>query len=268
MSSDANAAPGHHVVSRPWGAVVIRTDTGGPEVVYHASNRWVASYAARTQYPQRLLLRTWEEGLVVLTPLVASFLLAATLDLPVFFAVVSALIASTAAVFAMRGLASRACTARYLDRGKAIRGLVTSGNEDLIDAAIGQVVAFDTDPKNAGRLVAELNDAWRAAMQSSASGRSEIIAALRRTAEDFPTTDDAVEQVRRELAGVRRSLSALEKAQRALDASTSTADLADPPEPPESLDLLRAASQTLIEDAQVVLEVAEEQRARRGPSQP
>lgn len=144
--------PARHGVRRPWGAVVVRSDTGEPEAVYRASNPWVASYAARSQFPRNFGLRTWEEGLLAVLPAVLSVVMAGMGWLPpgVFLPV---LFASIAAVFGMRALAGRA--------------------------------------------------------------------------------------------------------------STSTADLADPPEPPKSLGLLRAASEAITEDARVVLEVAEEQSARK-----
>ncbi len=265
MSVPANLPPPpRHVVRRRWGAVVVRDDTGGPEFVYHSGGRWPASYTARNEFSGKPGPRTWEEVALGIGLPIAAVVAVNTLLLP-FWLIVPIVVATTLGVLGMRVLARRATTARRLDRGKAIRQLVLTGNDDLIEAAIGTVIAMDSDPRDAARLIAELDDAWQAAERSSATEKAGIIAALRQTAADFPTTDDGVAQVRKELAVLRRSLAALDRAQQALDATTSTADMVDPPQPPASLGLLRAASQGITEDAQVVLEVAEEQSAlKRG----
>lgn len=247
---------------RTWGSVVVRSDTNGAEIVYHGPNSWLTNYAARTQNAGRPGLRTWEEALLAVGLPIGSIFLASAAMLPPIFLVLSVLV-GVGAIAGLRYAAKGSTTARFLPRGKAIRALVTSGNNDLIKAAIQPVIGLDSDPRGAANLVAEINEAWEMAEASSATEKQGILAALRETAKNFPTTDDGVSQVRQEVAALRQSLKALDSAQRALDATTSTADLEDPPAPPKSLGLLRAASQTINEDAQVVLEVAEEQRARR-----
>lgn len=187
------------------------------------------------------------------------------LNLPAASLMIPAIAASFGVVYAMRALAGRASTARILASGKAVTKLVVSGNDYLITAAIDPVVRLDSDPKGAAQLVNELRDAWKTAEASSANEKVAVIAALRETAANFPTTDGGVDQVRRDLAGIRRSLATLDAAQRELDATTSTADLADPPEPPPSLGLLRASSESISEDVEVVREVTNEQRSRRTP---
>lgn len=257
--------PSHTVVSKGWGAVVVRNDTGLVEAVYRAPNPRIASYAARSQYHGGIGLRTWEEYTVGLGLPFAALMLAVVLNLPAASLMIPAIAASFGIVFAMRALAGRASTARILASGKAVTKLVVSGNDDLISAAIDPVIGLDSDPKGAAQLVNELRDVWKAAEASSANEKIGVIAALRETAANFPTTDARVDQVRRELAGLRRSLATLDAAQRELDATTSTADLADPPKPPPSLGLLRAASESISEDIEVVREVTNEQRGRRTP---
>lgn len=63
-----------------------------------------------------------------------------------------------------------------------------------------------------------------------------------------------------------RSLTALDAARRELEAATSTADLADPPTPHASLGLLRAAAESVTEDAQIVRDVSREATTRRDPA--
>ncbi|NHB84442.1 hypothetical protein G7085_07030 [Tessaracoccus sp. HDW20] len=237
----------------------MRSDGLAAEAVYRARHPWIASYAARTQNSNRGWLRTWEEAVVGIGIPVAAVFAAGSLQMPAVLMLPSVIV-SVVLVVLMRILAGRAVTGRILIPGKAIASLATSGNDDLIDAAIDPVIRFDSDPAGAAALVDELRDAWAAAEASTANEKASIIAALRATAANFPTTDEAVRQVRGELAVMRRSLEALDTAQRALDATTSTAAMADPPAPPASLGLLRAAAESIAEDARLVSEVADETR--------
>lgn len=245
--------------------MLLEEDAKTVKAVYRAKHSWVAGYTARAQHGMRFGIATWEEaGLVVGGP-VLGFLLAPVLQQPALFALLFGLMVGIGAMAALRLLAGRATTTRFLPPGKAITRLIACGNDELIEAAIDPVLALETDPKGAPQLVNELRSAWAKAKTSRANEKTAIITALRETAENFPTTNAGVEQVRRELADVSRSLESLTKAQRELDAITSTAHLADPPEPPASLGLLRAVSESIDEDARVVREVAGEQRARQLP---
>lgn len=179
----------HTIVRRGWGSVIVRNDTGVAEAVYRARLPWVASYAARNQYRGGFGPRTWEEYLVGVGLTVASLFLAPLLSI---YTALIVLIASVTGVAAARSIAGRASTARVLQAGKAITKLVVSGNDDLIEAAIDPVLAFDADPKGAAGLVNELRDAWRAAEASTANEKDSILAALRTTAENFPDTDAGV----------------------------------------------------------------------------
>ena len=246
----------------------MRDDTGLVDAVYRAKHSWVASYAARTQFLPGVGPRVWEETAVAIGLPATALILSNLLGYVAFYPMLISVLASVVAVMSMRRLAEHASTARRLTTGKAITKLVVSGNDELIEAAIDPLIGLDSDPAGAAHLVNELRDAWREAEASNANEKSRIIAALRETAEHFPVTDADVAQVRRELAEMRRSLESLTRAQRELDAVTSTANLADPPTPPASLGLLRAASESIAEDARVVAEVAGEQRARESLRSP
>ena len=174
--------PSHTVVSRGWGAVVVRNDTGLVEAVYRAPNPRIASYAARSQYHGGIGLRTWEEYTVGLGLPFAALMLAVVLNLPAASLMIPAIAASFGIVLAMRALAGRASTARILASGKAVTKLVVSGNDDLISAAIDPVVGLDSDPKGAAQLVNELRDVWKAAEASSATEKIGVIHPGRRPA--------------------------------------------------------------------------------------
>lgn len=262
--NDDRSLPGppYRASSRSWGAMIRSDADARPVAAYHAAHARIAYYAARVQYPRAYGLRTWEETAVALglplTTLAATSALAPT-DL-IFPFVFLACLVGAGLVHVARWLAARATTARLLPRGKAISRLVASANDELIDAAIGGVIAFDTDPVGAEQLVGEIDAAWSEAQRCMPGEQSMIISALRETAADFPTTSRQVEQVRSELGEVRRQLASLAAARRELEAATSTSALADPPEPAPSVGRLRAAATSLAEDVTVVREVAQEQR--------
>lgn len=231
--------------------------------MYVSKHVSVAAYAARVEFGPNGALRTWQEYAVALGVPIGSLTLLNMFGSEVGFPfLLPIMILTVLGVFGARWVAPKLSTARYLYRGRAITAPVRTDNPDLIAAAIGTVIEFDVDPEGAAKLIAELDVAWRLAAASTAHEKGPILAALRQTAESFPTTDDGVRQVRQELAAVRRSLGLLQAAQRQLDAATSTADLADPPEPPASIGLLRAAAQSLEEEAELVSEVAQEQGRR------
>lgn len=249
-------------VRHPWGTVVHRTDTGRPVSVYHSKSTPAADYLARVEHSPLTWPRSWEEAVFgVGAPIIATAI-GVSSGAPAFWPLLLGVGAGVAGAFLARPLAARATTARRLDTGRAIGALVATGNDELIAAAIDTVISFDVDPAGAVDLVAELDAAWRAAEASSVHEKAGVIAALRDTAAHFPTTDGQVATIRSELRSMRRSLASLDTAKRELDAATSTADLLDPV-PPRGIDALRAATQAIEEDAEVVRAVADEQTAAR-----
>ena len=257
--SMAETPPSYRVISHRWGAVVHSTLSGQPSVVYWAPSTRLASYVARVEFATRRgPVQTWEEAFVGLGALLTFFVITMSIY-PSAWSVFASLFGALFVVFGARRLARRTVIARRLSKGTAVGQLIRTSNDELIEMALPVVIQVDHNPEGAAALVAELDDAWRRATSSTAHEKGSILAALRATASAFPTTDEAVAQVRSELLGVRRSLAALESAQRELDAAISTQGLSDPAPPPASLGLLRAAAESVAQDAQVVREVAREQ---------
>lgn len=243
---------GRHIVAKRWGTVVRSNDTGRPLAVYRAGSPWVSRYRAKAEQTPLL---PWEDVAVLVGMPVLSAGLISSFGLNGWTMIVANLLA-IGAVIGAHLFTRRVTTARRLFPGKAITSLILTQNDELIAAAIDTVIGFDTDPEGAADLVAELDAAWLAARACSAPEKDAILNAFREVASSFPTTGADVRQVRREIASARVSLAALTAARGELDAAISTAELADAP---RSLDALRAATQALDEEIEVVRGVTQEQ---------
>lgn len=248
-----------HTKTHSWGTVVYRDDTGGRVAVYRAKNPRIASYLARVEHSRDRPARAWEDTALVFGLPIAMAILTLLFwnDIPLFPPLVLGAGLGAVTVLVARQVAAKATTARRLDQNRAITALLATANDELIEAAIDAIIAFDEDPQGTLPLIAELDSAWRAAAGSAAHEKSSVIQALRDTAAHFPTTAAEVHKVRIELRTLRRSLASLDAAKRELDEATSTADLADPS---ASTEALRLVAMGLDEDAAVLREVAKEQR--------